>query len=359
VRPDPPLALLAELTHRCPLRCGYCSNPLALLRRESELPTDTWRRVLDEASALGVLQVHFSGGEPTVRADLLDLVAHARRADLYTNLITSGVLLDERKLRALGDAGLDHVQLSLQAAEALLADAIAGYAGHETKLRVARAVRDAGLPLTINAVVHRRNLHQLEACIALAVELGAERLEVAHVQYHGWAGRNVLALLPTEAQLETATRTVEAARVRLAGALRIDYVLPDYHASYPKRCMDGWGRRFLGITPSGNALPCHAAETLPGLRIENVRDVSLAYLWYDSPSFEAFRGTAWMQEPCRTCERRDIDLGGCRCQALALAGDARATDPVCERSPHRARVTSWVRRAADAADAPYTLRGTP
>jgi PqqA peptide cyclase len=257
VRPDPPLAILLELTHRCPLHCGYCSNPLELLARDAELDTQTWRRVIEEAAALGVLQAHFSGGEPAVRPDLVELVGHARRADLYTNLITSGVLLDRRKLAALADVGLDHVQLSLQAADATLADEIAGFAGHAAKLRFAREVRDVGLPLTINAVVHRRNLHQLEDVIALAVELGAERLEVAHVQYYGWAKQNLLALLPTEAQLEEATRVVE--RARLSGALRIDYVLPDYHADLPKPCMGGWGRRFLGITPSGAALPCQAA----------------------------------------------------------------------------------------------------
>jgi pyrroloquinoline quinone biosynthesis protein E len=358
VQPEPPLALLAELTHRCPLRCGYCSNPLELIARGQELATADWLRVLEQAAELGVLQVHFSGGEPTARADLLELVSGARRAGLYSNLITSGVLLDAAKLQALADAGLDHVQLSLQDSEAASADAIAGYAGHAKKLAVAGWIAQAGLPLTLNAVVHRRNLERLASIIELAARLGARRLEIAHVQYYGWARLNLESLLPSEAELDRATQIVEAARERLRGVLRIDYVIPDYHAQYPKACMDGWGRRFLGVTPSGVVLPCHAAETIPGLRFPSVRESSLKEIWHDSAAFQRFRGSAWMPEPCRSCERRELDWGGCRCQALALTGDAAATDPVCEKSPHHARVLERTRAAAaSGSGAAYRYRG--
>lgn len=340
--PAPPLALLAELTHRCPLQCPYCSNPLELERAAGELDTATWQRVFEEAAALGVLQVHFSGGEPTVRRDLEDLIAHATGLGLYTNLITAGVLIDERRMAALVAAGLDHVQLSVQDHEAVNADRIGGYrGGHAKKLEVARMVRAAGLPLTINAVVHRQNLEHLGAIIELAVTLGAGRLEVAHVQYYGWALRNRAALMPTRAQLDRATETVNAARARLKGVLTIDYVVPDYYARLPKACMGGWGRQFLNINPAGKVLPCHAAESITGLTFESVRDRPLAAIWADSAAFKAFRGTDWMPEPCRSCERREIDWGGCRCQAFALTGKAEAVDPACGLSPdHEALVAA-------------------
>jgi pyrroloquinoline quinone biosynthesis protein E len=343
--PGPPISLLAELSHRCPLRCGYCSNTLVLDPASAELDTATWRRVLVEAADLGVLQVHFSGGEPTVRADLEELVECATGAGLYTNLITAGVLLDRRRIEVLHEAGLAHFQLSIQDSSAPSADKFAGYPGHEKKLEVARWVGETGLALTINAVVHRGNVDNLEDIVELAVELGAQRLEVAHVQYYGWARLNVAALLPTLEQLTRATATVEAARERLRGKLRIDYVVPDFHAQYPKACMDGWGRRFLGVTPTGKVLPCQAAETIPELSFDNVLERSLGDIWYRSTAFERFRGTDWMPELCRTCERREIDWGGCRCQAMAFTGDAAATDPVCELSPLHHLVTAEAERA--------------
>ena len=334
---DPPLALLAELTHRCPLRCPYCSNPLELARAGAELDTETWRRVLEEAAALGVLQVHFSGGEPLVRRDLVELVGHAAKAGLYVNLITSGIRLDAERLARLVAAGLEHVQLSLQDSDPATGDRIAGLAGvQQAKREVAALVGSTGLALTVNAVVHRQNLEHLEDLIDLAVTLGADRLEVAHVQYYGWALTNRAALLPSRQQLDKATATVEAARARLAGRLVIDYVVPDYYAHRPKSCMGGWGRRFLNVTPAGKVLPCHAAETLSGLHFPNVAESSLAEIWYHSPAFARFRGTAWMAEPCRSCERREIDWGGCRCQAFALTGDAARTDPACALSPDHA-----------------------
>jgi pyrroloquinoline quinone biosynthesis protein E len=346
---EPPLALLAELTHRCPLRCPYCSNPIELSRASAELDTATWRRVFAEAAELGVLQVHFSGGEPLVRRDLVELVGHATEAGLYVNLITSGIRLDADRLGRLVEAGLEHVQLSLQDSEPGSGDRIAGLAGaQQAKRQAAALVRAAGLPLTVNAVVHRQNLERLEAMVQLAVQLGAERLEVAHVQYYGWALANRAALLPSREQLDKATATVAAARTRLTGRLVIDYVVPDYYAHRPKACMGGWGRRFLNVTPSGRVLPCHAAETLPGLRFPTVADASLTEIWYHSPAFAHFRGTEWMAEPCRSCERREIDWGGCRCQAFALTGDAARTDPACSLSPDHALLAGARREAAEA-----------
>jgi pyrroloquinoline quinone biosynthesis protein E len=353
---EPPMALLAELTHRCPLQCPYCSNPLELERARSELDTATWRRIIDEAAALGVLQIHFSGGEPTARRDLEDLVRHAAAAGLYSNLITSAVTLDERRVRALAEAGLDHVQISFQDVDDHEGDRVAGYRdAQRLKRRGAGLVREAGLPLTVNAVVHRQNLARLPGMIELAVELGAGRLEVAHVQYYGWALRNRAALLPTRAQLDEATRTVDVARVRLKGRLIIDYVVPDYHAALPKACMGGWARRFFNVTPSGKVLPCHAAETLPGFTFPSVTEASLAEIWRHSEAFNRFRGTAWMPEPCRSCERREIDWGGCRCQAFALTGDAAATDPVCAKAPDRAGLEAAVRET-DAAPPAFVYR---
>lgn len=334
-RIEPPLGLLAEVTHRCPLRCPYCSNPLELARASQELDMTTWMRVFREAATLGVLQVHISGGEPTVRRDLPELVRTASAAGLYTNLITAGVLLDAGRIEALVQAGLDHVQLSVQDAEERSADRIGGLAGsHAKKLAAARMIRRAGLALTLNAVVHRQNLERLEVLFELALELGAERLEVAHAQYHAWALLNRSALLPTRAQLDAATAAVERARAALKGRLVIDHVVPDYHATRPKACMGGWGRRVLAITPAGKVLPCHAAESLPGLAFPTVHDAPLQEIWERAEAFTRFRGMGWMPEPCRSCDRREIDWGGCRCQAFALTGDVGATDPACALSPH-------------------------
>jgi PqqA peptide cyclase len=340
---DPPMGLVAELTHRCPLQCPYCANPVALHGAGAELGTATWRRVLEEAAALGVLQLHFSGGEPTARKDLVELVAAAAALGLYSNLITSAVLLDAPLLARLAQAGLDHVQISMQDSEPGNADRIGGFAGgHARKLETARAVTQAGLALTLNFVVHRQNLTHVPGMLDIAETLGAGRVEIAHVQYHGWALPNRDALLPDRADVDDATATVAAARERLKGKLVIDYVAPDYHARRPKACMGGWGRRFITITPAGQALPCHVAESLPGIAFPSVRDLSLAAIWRDSPAFARFRGTGWMPEPCRSCDRREIDWGGCRCQAFALTGDAARTDPACEKSPDRATMLAAV-----------------
>ncbi|HVJ54088.1 MAG TPA: pyrroloquinoline quinone biosynthesis protein PqqE [Aliidongia sp.] len=332
--PAAPLGLLAELTHRCPLQCPYCSNPLELERAGNELDTETWLRVFDEAAALGVLQVHFSGGEPTARKDLPALAERVASHGMYSNLITSGVLLDRRMLDTLQTAGLDHIQLSFQDIETESAERIGGLPGAQArKLEAARMIKEAGFPLTLNFVVHRQNLERLPGMIEMGLELGAGRIEIAHVQYYGWGLVNRDALLPSRDQLIAATEVVEAARIRLKGRLVIDYVVPDYYAARPKSCMGGWGRRFINITPVGKALPCHAAESLPGFDFPSVRETALAEIWNHSDAFERYRGTDWMPEPCQSCERREIDWGGCRCQAFALTGDAGRTDPACALSP--------------------------
>jgi PqqA peptide cyclase len=349
-----PLGLLAELTHRCPLGCPYCSNPLALDPREQELDTATWVRVLREASALGVLQVHLSGGEPAARRDLLAITAAAREAGLYCNLITSAVGLAPKRLADLAAAGLDHVQISIQDSIASSADHIAGYDGaFARKLALAAEVVRLGMPLTVNAVVHRANVERIGDMVDLAIALGASRVEIAHVQYHGWALANRARLMPTRAQVERAVALVEELRSRHRGRIVIDAVIPDYYARYPKPCAGGWARRSLNVTPTGKVLPCHAAESIAGLEFWSVRDHSLADIWANSPAFNAFRGTGWMKEPCVSCPRREQDFGGCRCQAFALTGDAAAADPVCHLSPAHGLVAKL---AAVTEDGSYSYR---
>ncbi len=356
---NPPIAMLAELTHRCPLSCPYCSNPLELSRRDQELSTEDWSRVFQEAADLGVLQLHLSGGEPASRRDLTELVKAARQAGLYTNLITSGIGLTEKRLKELDEAGLDHVQLSLQGTDAQMADMIGGYkGGFDRKMQVAEWIGKIGFPLTLNAVIHRKNVHQLPQAIDMAVNMGARRIEVATVQFHGWAEKNRAGMMPTLEQAKEATKIVNEARVALRGKLVLDYVPADYHADYPKPCMGGWGSTGLNVTPEGKVLPCHAAETIKTLDFENVRDKPLKDIWYESSAFNAYRGDDWMQEPCRSCERKNIDFGGCRCQALALAGDAAATDPVCMKSPKHVDLQSLASDFASADD-PLIYRDQP
>jgi PqqA peptide cyclase len=350
-----PLGLLAELTHRCPLGCPYCSNPLALEPRETELDTQTWTRVFREAAELGVLQVHLSGGEPGARRDLVEITAAAHAAGLYTNLITSAVGITAKTLEKLAESGLDHVQISIQDNEPKSADHIAGYEGAFVRKRaLAAEVVRLKIPLTVNAVMHRANIDHIEDMVALALKLGASRVEIAHVQYYGWALKNRAALMPSSEQVKRAAATVEELRKRHHGEIVIDAVVPDYYARLPKPCVGGWGRRSLNVTPAGKVLPCHAAESIPELEFWSVRDHSLADIWANAPAFNAFRGTDWMREPCRSCERREIDFGGCRCQAFAITGDARATDPVCHLAPEHDKVVAL---AAVQDAKPYAYRG--
>ncbi|HWL56022.1 MAG TPA: pyrroloquinoline quinone biosynthesis protein PqqE [Paracoccus sp. (in: a-proteobacteria)] len=338
VRVGQPMAMLAELTHRCPLACPYCSNPVELARVDSELTTEEWADIFRQAAELGVLQVHLSGGEPASRRDLAEIATAARDAGLYVNLITSGIGLTEARLREL-DGVVDHVQLSLQGIDSEMADWISGYGGSfNRKMQVAEWIGEIGFPLTLNAVVHRQNLDRLPEMIDLAERLGCRRIEVATVQFHGWADLNRRPLMPTQAQAAKAREVVNAARLRLRGRMVVDYVPADHHAVYPKSCMGGWASTGINIAPDGIVLPCHAAQTIKGLEFDNIRNARLAHIWRYSAAFNAFRGTAWLPEPCAGCDRREVDFGGCRCQAMAMANDPLATDPVCSRSPLNARL---------------------
>ncbi len=345
-----PYTLVAELTHRCALACPYCSNPRALVRGPEELTTDEWLRVVDDAAALGVMQIHLSGGEPLARPDLEPIAARAHARDLYVSLVTSGVPLERERLERLAPS-LDHVQLSVQDAEGASSDRIAGIAAFDQKMRVAGWVKELGLPLTLNVVLHRENIDRVEAIVALAERLGADRLELANVQLVSWALENRGALLPTASALERARGVAAEARRRFEGRMQVVFVLPDWHADRPRACMDGWGRRFAVVAPDGAVLPCHAARGLP-LDFETVRSRSLRAVWADGEALRAYRGEAWMAEPCKSCDRRGIDFGGCRCQAFALTGDMHATDPACSLAPQHA----LVRAARDEAERPPARR---
>jgi len=342
-----PVGLLAELTHRCPLQCPYCSNPLELERVNNELTTEEWCSVMRQAGEMGILQIHLSGGEPTARKDLEEIVSAASEAGLYTNLITAAVTLKRDRLEDLQKRGLDHVQISFQDVDPAGADNIGAYPGAlQKKLDVARWVTELGLPLTVNAPIHRHNIHNVPRFIDMSVELGAQRLEVAHAQYYGWAFLNRAALIPTYEETLASIEYVEAARERLKGVLTIDMVVPDYYAKRPKPCMGGWAKGFMNITPAGKVLPCHAAESIPELKFDNVRDKKLLDIWMNGEAFNAFRGTEWMKEPCRSCAFKEIDWGGCRCQAMAITRDPRNTDPACALSPYHAEMVKIAKEEA-------------
>jgi pyrroloquinoline quinone biosynthesis protein E len=358
-----PYALLAEITHRCPLHCPYCSNPVAASLCEGsqrpqpvgysndELTADEWKRVIREAAALGVLQIGFSGGEPLARRDLEEMVQAAREAKLYSNLITSGIGLDEDRICALRSAGLDSLQLSFQSDESRLADDVAGATAHQRKLEIAAKVRDAGIPLSLNFVIHKQNIDRLPQMIELAEALGAKRVELANVQFYGWAFLNRAALLPTRQQVVHAKQFARAAKARLAGKMEMFYVLPDYYEARPKPCLNGWGQRYLTVNPTGDVLPCPiASSAIRNLRFENIRTHELDWIWSDSESFNRFRGTEWMPEPCRSCPQKEIDFGGCRCQAALLTENPANTDPVCEFSPNRTLVDAVLRETNSSTD---------
>jgi PqqA peptide cyclase len=351
-----PYTLVAELTYRCPLRCVYCSNPLDYASHQDALSTEDWLRVFREAEGLGVVQLNLTGGEPLIRDDLEVMVEGARALDLYTNLITSGIPCTRERLARLKAGGLDNVQVSIQDVRAPESDRIAGLRSFERKLEVARLVKELELPLTVNVVLHRENLDRVPEIIALAESLHADRLELANTQYLGWALTNRGALLPTREQLDRAREAARAARERLRGSMELLFVMPDYYAEFPKSCMDGWGRRFIVVSPDGLALPCHAAHTLPGLAFDRVQERSLEEIWHHSDAFNAYRGEAWMPEPCRSCDRRTADFGGCRCQAFHLTGSATATDPVCSLAPAHELIEVARREATAPAASPLEYR---
>ena len=346
--PPRPFALLAEITYRCPLKCPYCSNPLQLARYKHELDTDTWKRVLTEAAALGVVQVHFSGGEPVVRPDLAALVATARKLDLYSNLSTGATLTDGPRLDELKSAGLDSLQISLLDINARSNAWLAGTPSFEKKRLAVELAREREFPVTLNVVLHRHNLDHLETIINLAVDWKVDKVALAHVQYTGWAFRNRAALLPRRSQVEHAAQVVAAAREQLAGQLEILHVLPDYFQEFPKACLQGWGRVFLTVAPDGAVLPCQTAREITGLEFPNVQHKSLHDIWFADPVFQRFRGTDWLPEPCQSCDRREIDFGGCRCQAFLVTGDAATTDPVCKLSPHHDLIDTALTEASQA-----------
>jgi PqqA peptide cyclase len=329
-----PVGMLCELTHRCPLQCPYCSNPTDLERVNTELTTAEWQDVMRQAGELGILQVHLSGGEPTARKDLEEILEAAVKAGLYTNLITAGVTLTRERMMKLAEIGLDHVQLSIQDVDAENADRISAYKGGlAKKIEVSQWAKEAGMALTINAPIHRQNIQNVPRMIEFAIECGAGRIEIAHVQYYAWALLNRSALMPTRESFMTAAKQVEEAREKYKGIIVIDMVVPDYYAKFPKPCMGGWAKQILNVTPSGRVLPCHAAESITHLQFDNVKDRRLADIWLNGDVFNKYRGTDWMKEPCRSCPRKEIDFGGCRCQAFALTGDAANTDPACSLSP--------------------------
>lgn len=332
--PSTPLSLIAELTHRCPLHCLYCSNPIEMQDAKLELTTEEWKSVFDQAARMGVLHLHLTGGEPLARKDLPELVRAGREAGLYVNMITSGIGLTEDRVRELVEAGLEHLQLSFQDIDEASANHIAGTRAHAIKLALAPVLKKFSLAFTINLVVHRMNLDRLEEFIALAESLNPDRLEIANVQYYGWALKNRSLLMPTEEQVQRSVSLIDAAKERLKGKIHLEAVFPDYFGSFPKACVGGWARQMILIDPAGRALPCHSAMVIPELHFDNVRERDLAWIWQSSQAFQRFRGDAWMSDTCRTCSRKTRDFGGCRCQAFLLTGDPDAIDPVCSFSPH-------------------------
>jgi PqqA peptide cyclase len=360
--PPRPLTLIAELSYQCPLHCPYCSNPVDIGgdRYRRELETEGWIRTFAEARRLGVLQLALTGGEPMLRRDLVALCAGAREAGLYSSLITAGTLFEPDRAEALKSAGLDHVQISIQSPDAEDNDRLAGNRSFAKKIAAARCAKALGFPLTINCVLHRQNLDRIEELLALALDLGAQRLELANTQYYGWAVANQEALMPSWDQLRRAEEAVQRFRARVGPKVDVLWVLPDFYEELPKPCMGGWGRTAIVVAPNGDVMPCQAASTIPGLEFANVRDHPLEWIWTESAAFARFRGTDWMQEPCRTCPlgRQEVDFGGCRCQALRLAGDASATDPVCRFSPHHERVVA-AREPAPAGELVYRTMRRP
>ncbi|MEN5016962.1 pyrroloquinoline quinone biosynthesis protein PqqE [Erwinia sp. Eh17-17] len=337
----PPLWLLAELTYRCPLQCPYCSNPLDFAQQEKELTTEQWIAVFKQARAMGAVQIGFSGGEPLVRKDLPELIKAARDLGFYTNLITSGIGLTQKKIDAFAEAGLDHIQISFQASDEVLNAALAGSKkAFQQKLEMARAVKAHGYPMVLNFVLHRHNIDQIDRIIELCIELEADDVELATCQFYGWAQLNREGLLPTREQIERAEAVVHRYREKMAASdnlANLLFVTPDYYEERPKPCMGGWGAIFLSVTPEGMALPCHSARQLP-VQFPSVLEQSLEDIWFNSFGFNRYRGFDWMPEPCRSCSEKEKDFGGCRCQAFMLTGNADNADPVCSKSEHHGMI---------------------
>ncbi len=344
----PPLWLLAELTYRCPLQCPYCSNPLEIAKYQNELSTEDWIRVMQQARKMGATQMGFSGGEPLVRTDLEALIQEARRLGYYTNLITSGVGMDEERIKGFKEAGLDHIQISFQASNEELNNFLGGTKSFQHKKEMARIVKKYEYPMVLNIVIHRKNIDQIRDILEMTVELNADYVELASTQYYGWSRINVDQLLPTREQLARAETVAKEYQDKMRGRSKIIYVIPDYFETRPKPCMNGWGAIFLTIAPDGTALPCHEAGQLP-IEFPNVRDYSIAEVWNDSPGFNHFRGFDWMKEPCRSCPEKEKDFGGCRCQAFMMTGDAANADPVCDKSFHHQELVDDVERIAQIA----------
>ena len=345
-----PLWLLLELTYRCPLQCPYCSNPLDIARYAEELTTQEWFKVLRQARAMGATQLGFSGGEPLVRKDLEDLIAEARRLGYYTNLITSGVGMDDDRVRAFREAGLDHIQISFQASNEELNNYLGGTRSFAHKTAMARSVKAHDYPMVLNIVLHRHNIDQIRDILDMTVDLQADYVELASTQYYGWSRINVDQLLPTRAQLQNAEAVAREYQEKMKGRMKVIYVVPDYFEDRPKACMNGWGAVFLTVAPDGRALPCHAAAQLPDMEFPNVRDHDIDWIWNESPAFNAFRGFDWMKEPCRSCPEKEKDFGGCRCQAYMMTGDPRNADPVCDKSPFHRQLQDDVARIGRLAD---------
>lgn len=340
----PPLWLLAELTYKCPLQCPYCSNPVDIAKYKDELSTDDWLRVMRQARAMGAAQIGFSGGEPLVRQDLETLIAEARKLGFYSNLITSGVGMDEDRIKAFKAAGLDHIQISFQASNEELNNFLGGTKTFEHKLEMARLVKKYEYPMVLNIVIHRQNIDQISGILDMVVALNADYVELASTQYYGWSLHNIEQLLPTRDQLARAEKIAHEYQDRMKDKMKIIYVVPDYFEDRPKKCMNGWGNIFLTIAPDGVALPCHSARQLPGLELPDVRHFSIEQIWNDSNDFNRFRGMEWMKEPCRSCDEKEKDLGGCRCQAYMMTGDPANTDPICSKSPNHQALLDDVNR---------------
>ncbi len=341
----PPLWLLAEVTYRCPLHCVFCYNPLNYAGNKNELTTEQWKDVFTQARKLGAAQLGISGGEPLLRDDIEELIGHAHQLGFYTNLITSGVGLTEERIAKMKALGLDHIQLSFQDSTKEMNDFLTSTKTFDLKNKVAKLIKKYDYPMVLNVVLHRYNLDHVDRIIAMAVEMGVEYLELANTQYYGWGMVNRDQLIPTREQLVRAEAVVNEWRAKLGKSTRLLFVVPDYFEQRPKACMNGWGSVFLAVAADGSALPCHAAQSLPGLQFPNVTEASLRDIWYNSGAFNRFRGFGWMKEPCRSCPEKEKDFGGCRCQAYALTGDAENADPVCSKSPHHDDVQKIVLQA--------------